>query len=100
MGLFDILFIISTLIIPMLIILLCKRTYIAYPVSVLAFWLLMIAHPAIYLFDPGKDNHLGFVMSLYFGWIPGLIYCGFLTAIAPKIRSLMTRGKTKHNAIE
>jgi hypothetical protein len=100
MGLFDIIFIIATLIIPMLILLLWKRIYIAYPVSVLAFWLLLIIHPACYLFDPEADNHLGFVMSLYFGWIPGLIYCGFLTAIVTKVRSLITGKKTKQDGVE
>src|SRR4030042_4611802 len=93
MGLFDILFIIATLIFPMLILLLWKRTYLAYPVSVLTFWFLLIAYPASYLFDPEADNHLGFVMSLYFCWFPGLISCGFLAALAPKLRSLMTGKK-------
>jgi hypothetical protein len=95
MELFDIVFIIATLIFPMLILLLWKRTYLAYPVSVLAFWLLLIAHPASYLFDPEADNHLGFTMSLLFGWIPGLIYCGFLAALAPKLRSLTTGKNNK-----
>jgi hypothetical protein len=94
MGLFDILLITAILIFPMLVLLLWKRTYLAYPVSVLAFWFLLIAHPACYLFDPEKDNHLGFAMSLLFGWIPGLIYCGLLIVLVPKIRSLMTG---KHN---
>jgi hypothetical protein len=93
--LFDILFIIATLIFPMPILLLWKRTYLAYPVSVLAFWFLLIAHPASYLFDPEADNHLGFVMSLLFGWFPGLIYCGFLAALIPKVRSLMTGKNNK-----
>jgi hypothetical protein len=94
MELFDILFIIATLIFPMLILLFWKRTYLAYLVSVLVFWFLLIAQPACYLFDPEKDNHLGFATGLYFGWIPGLIYCGFLTVFVPKLRSLMT-GKRK-----
>lgn len=71
MGLFDILLIIAILIFPMLVLLLWKRTYLAYPVSVLAFWFLLIAHPASYLFESEADNHLGFVMSLYFGLVSG-----------------------------
>jgi len=71
MELFDIQFIIATLIFPMLILLLWKRTYLAYPVSVLAFWLPLAAHPARYLFELEADNHLGFVMSLYFGLVFG-----------------------------
>ncbi len=90
MGLYDILLIIATLIVPMLILLLWKRIYLAYPVSVLTFWFLMIALPASYLNDPEKDNHFGFGLSLLFGWIPGLIYCGLLVAFIPKVRSLMT----------
>ena len=100
MGLYDFLFITAILVIPLLILLLWKRIYIAYPVSVLSFWLLMIAYPASYLFDPEKDNHLGFVMSLYFGWIPGLIYCGLFTLFVPKIRLLMTGKKPKQDGVE
>jgi hypothetical protein len=99
MGLFDILFLTATLIFPMLVLLLWKRTYLAYLVSVLAFWLLLIALPASYLFDPEKDNHLGFVMSLLFGWFPGLIYCGLLAALVPKLRSLVT-GKNNKKRIK
>ena len=95
MGLFDILLIIATLIFPMLILLLWKRTYLAYPVSVLVFWLLLIAHPASYLFDPEADNHLGFTMSVLFGWIPGLIYCGLITALIPRVRSRIRKNNTK-----
>jgi hypothetical protein len=79
----------------MLILLFWKRMYLAYPVSVLAFWFLMIAHPACYLFDPEKDNHLGFAMSLLFSWIPGLIYCGLLVAFIPRVSSLMAGKNNK-----
>ena len=79
----------------MLVLLLWKRTYLAYPVSVLSFWLLLIAHPACYLNDPEKDNHLGLGMSLLFGWIPGLIYCGLLTVFIPNVCSLMTGKNSK-----
>lgn len=74
------------------------RLFRAFVLSSLLCWGILLAGEAcIGSVDPTHDNIGGAAMVLFFGWAPGVVYCGIWTAVLSLGRWLDGRARSVHS---